>query len=101
MQNQTITPKQRLWISWILNNKATFLKGKVDAKSNHIALNWTYLNGEYDVSTRELLNYILKEFNKDEEAKKQWKLYRMEQKNLFEQVQGISGGLTPSSQHSQ
>lgn len=75
MKNQTLTPIQREWIGWILDNKDTFLKGKVDAKSNHIALNWSYVNGNYDVSTKVLLNYILKEFNKDEEAKRQWKMY--------------------------
>lgn len=75
MNYQTLTPKQKEWLGWIITNQWIWLKGKVDAQSNHIVLNWSYVNGVYDVSTRELLNYILKEFNKDIVAKNRWKIY--------------------------
>lgn len=75
MNYQTLTPKQKEWIGWVLDCKGTILKGKVDAQSNIITLNWSYVNGVYDERTREILNYILKEFNGDIIAKNRWKIY--------------------------
>jgi hypothetical protein len=76
MNYQTLTPKQKEWLGWVLDNRRdTLLQGKVDAKRNIISLNWSYVNGVYDVYTKALLNYILKEFNEDDEAKKQWKIH--------------------------
>jgi hypothetical protein len=45
-----------------------------NAKDNHIHLNWTWVNGVYDVRTEQLLNHLLNEFNNDEEIKRQWGL---------------------------
>lgn len=76
MNHQTLTPKQKEWIGWIIKEQWKWLKANVNAERNHQRLNWSYETGLYDVSTKELLNYILKEFNEHETIKYQWELKR-------------------------
>lgn len=73
MKHKVLQPIQKEWIGWLLDEGKHFLKGKGD-ELNHQLLNWSWVNGVYDIRTEQLLNHLLKEFNKDEGIKRKWHL---------------------------
>jgi len=76
MKHKVLLPIQKKWIEWLLGDGWDWMNVRGNAKDNHIHLNWTWVNGVYDVRTEQLLNHLLKEFNNDEEIKRQWHLKR-------------------------
>ena len=74
MKHKVLLPIQKKWIEWLLGDGWDWMNVRGNVKDNHILLNWTWVNGVYDVSTEQLLNHLLKEFNTDEEIKRQWSL---------------------------
>ena len=73
MKHQKITPLQREWLEWLLTSGWDWLNYRINATSNHQRINWTYVNGIYDVATRQLLNFLLTFFNRDKEAQRSWR----------------------------
>jgi hypothetical protein len=74
MKHKVLLPIQKKWIEWLLGDGWDWMNIRGNTKDNHIHLNWTWVNGVYDVRTEQLLNHLLKEFNNDEEIKRQWYL---------------------------
>ena len=66
---------QYRWLQWLLLNGYTleWLKGYIEAPENYQRLRKAYMNKEYDIPTRALLNFLLKKFNGDEGMKQKWK----------------------------
>jgi hypothetical protein len=74
MKHKVLLPIQKKWIEWLLGDGWDWMNIHIEAKDNHQVLNWTWVNGLYDIRTEQLLNHLLKEFNNDEEIKQQWGL---------------------------
>ena len=77
MKHKVLLPIQKKWIEWLLGDGWDWMHVHIEEKEskvNHILLNWSYVNGLYDIRTEQLLNHLLKEFNTDEEIKQQWGL---------------------------
>lgn len=75
MNHQILTLRQKKWLGWIITNQWEWLNIHINAPANHQKLNWTYTTGLYDISTKELLNFILNRFNEDEVTKAFWRVH--------------------------
>jgi hypothetical protein len=74
MKHKVLLPIQKEWIGWLLTDGRDWMDIHVESKDTVIHLNWSWVNGVYDMRTEQLLNLLLNRFNEDEEIRKQWQL---------------------------
>lgn len=73
MKHEILKPIQKQWLEWLLGDGLGWMSIHINAPDNHQRIIWSYVNGIYDVGTKQLLNYLLAEFNKNSFAKRDWK----------------------------
>ena len=76
MKHEILKPKQRDWLEWLLGDGRDWTTIHINAPENHQRIIWSYVNGIYDVGTKQLLNFLLIRFNENEEAKKDWRNFQ-------------------------
>jgi len=75
---KNVTTLQREWLVWLLTEPVgrIWLDKQIQAEPNVFKLHRVTIDREYDESTRELLNFILGEFNKNRGIKDIWMNYK-------------------------
>lgn len=73
-----ITALQREWLIWLLVEPTgrIWLNEHIQAESNIFKLHRVTIDREYDNLTRDLLNFILREFKKNTSIKSIWMQYK-------------------------
>jgi len=76
MKHEILKPIQKQWLEWLLGDGYEWMGKYINAPGNHQRINWTYVNGIYDVATKQLLNFLLGFFKRDIEAQKMWREFQ-------------------------